>query len=242
MDNFVEGNNQFFIVGCQRTGSTLLELILDSHPNVRIVGDPVIYSTSYNRTNINYVGYKTLNLTHRYDFLKTRYPKAKSLFLFRNIKSIVCSLRKYYDQKWIYENIHNIVYFISNSPIRKFYFTELKKIKNNKLLTYAFYVFSNFHMLEEHENVGIDTLFIKYESLINDSKKEITKILDFLDLSWHKDILNHHLLHKGIFDNNVDSERSIDNKSLYLWKEKLKKEEIDEIDNYIIYLKEKIYN
>jgi len=242
LNNFSKGEDQFFIIGCQRSGATLLELILNSHPNIQIIGDPNIFGRRYQiKEDIKLFGHKTLDLTHRYYFFKERYPRAKFLFLVRNVKSLISSILNFYSWEFISRKIEESFWYISSSKFRRNLLEEFRGTKGDKLLELAFYIHNMFYIYEEYKREKLDILFIKYEHLIKNSQKEITRILNFLNLSWHSNTLKHHFFHKGVFNNGIDSQRSLDSSSLYLWKDKFTQNEINRIDNYLIYLK-RLYN
>lgn len=251
MKDFSKGENQFFIIGCQRSGTTLLELILDSHPNIQVIGESTVYSSYKNIDKLNkIVGYKAPYWTYKNDFFKETYPKAKYLFVFRDVKSIVLSMlslkltnNKIWAEAYWSQETERSINSISTFFIRNILKEEFKKIKyKNLILQTTFCVLCKVYLFDEYKKINLNIKRINYLDIVKNTKKTIQEALSFLSLKWHDNILKHHLLHEGSFSGKTDPKRSIDENSLDLWKERFSREEINEIDNYIIYLREKIYN
>jgi len=248
LDNFSKGQNQFFIIGSQRSGTTLLELILDSHKNICTVGEPSVYnfSRSLNPLSGKIIGYKVPSLTYKYDYFKENYPNSKYLFIFRNVKSVVASMLNFKMQlenkslaevNWSREtedSIDSISCILTRRKLRD----EYNRVKNlDLILQTTLSVFCKYYLFDEYKNLNLDIKEVKYSDIVINTRETIEDILVFLSLEWDDNVLNHHLLHKGKFSGEIDPKRSIDSSSLYLWKDKFTQDEINKIDNYLIYLK-----
>ncbi len=92
-ENLKEGNF-FFIVGSQRSGTTLLRLSLNSHPDLIVYDEYDAYERLALRKfpQRRLLGFKIPIWTHRYHFLMERYPNSKFIFLKRDIKGVAASM------------------------------------------------------------------------------------------------------------------------------------------------------
>ena len=243
------GSKQFMIVGSQRSGTTLLELILDSHPDIKILGEPEVYN-SFNKSSDNgkHLGYKVPMWTHRYHFFRDTYPNSKILFLFRDIKSIASSMlslvfKQYNNRDWVDINARgemmNSITGISKPYIRNFFRKEIGT-QDNKVLIATLCAYIKSYLYEEYKNAKMDVFPVKYHKLVQEPREEIERVLFFLKIPWSDEVLRHHELHKGVFIGNTNSQRKIDVSSLEKWRKRFSEEEIKRIDEYLTYLEKNI--
>lgn len=76
-------------------------------------------------------------------------------------------------------------------------------------------------LLGLYEKNGISHMVVQYETLVSSPKKEISQILEYLDLPWHENVLKHHLLHFGAVVGDTDSGRPIDPRNIGKWRKEL---------------------
>ena len=183
-----------FIVGMPRSGSSLVEQILASHkkifgggelPYIQEIAQKIICEEKIDATLID-------NFRNDYLDLIAELNNSSSVFtdkellnfnsiglilsLFPNAKIINCT-RDPLDNCWsIYKNFFPIkTKFVNNfRDIVKFYKLYLKTM--------------NFWQKEFPKNI----YNLKYESLVEDPKKHIGKILAFCNLEWDENVMSHH--------------------------------------------------
>ena len=183
-----------FIVGMPRSGSSLIEQILASHkkvfgggelPYIQEIAQKIIGEEKIDASLIN-------NLRNGYLDLIAELNNSSSVFtdkellnfnsiglilrLFPNAKILNCT-RDPLDNCWsIYKNFFPIkTKFVNNfKDIAKFY-----KLYLNTM---------NFWQKEFPKNI----YNLKYESLVEDPKKYIGKILAFCNLEWDENVMSHH--------------------------------------------------
>ncbi len=80
----------------------------------------------------------------------------------------------------------------------------------------------------ERENISFE--IVKYETLVKHPKEEIKKALDFLNIPWHRNVLKHHRLHKGIHMGKTDYSKPIDSENVGRWRTLFSKEELELIN------------
>ena len=97
--------------------------------------------------------------------------------------------------------------------------------------------------LDYKENLKMNYITSKYEDLIEDFDKQISKILDFLDVSWNENIKNYrHTAHKRGKINTPSSSQVVQplyKSSIEKWKnyEKYFKNSNQYLDKWKIYFK-----
>ncbi|MGA3202069.1 MAG: sulfotransferase [Bryobacteraceae bacterium] len=116
---FLNANNSFFIVGCQRSGTTLLRLVLDSHPEIRCFDELQSYrllasKSSEQTIRESWVGLKIPRWTEQLDSpvqldfgliekADHIYEGQKILFLVRDYRDTIASMLKLKDgsESWL---------------------------------------------------------------------------------------------------------------------------------------------
>lgn len=231
----------FFIVGCQRSGTTMLGLALDSHPDITIYDEP----EAYHRIRANdfikrgYIGFKIPMWTHRHEYLISRYPNSKFIYLYRNIKSVVSSMLKLQrsHHKWIEQScipeIETFLSVIDNKKIRDIFLSEYNTVNtNNDYVSLAsLFAYIKNYMRNEYRINNVNYIEINYETLVNNPDNILGDIITFLDVKWDDSLLKHHENKTGIRIGGTDSAREIDTVSVDKWKYQLSSAEIEVIDN-----------
>ena len=185
-----DGENNIFILGMPRSGTTLIERILSSHSNVSSISeanfipekvhkhiDKEFLNTNFNDDYNNFV--KTFNIKNDIivdktltnfwylGFIKIFFPKAKIIHVSRNPKDNCLS---------IYENL--------------FDYPEGWNSDQNELAEY-YLIYKD--MMEFWNKMFKGTIFnIKYEDLILDPETKIKEIIKYCKLSWEKNCLDFH--------------------------------------------------
>lgn len=230
-------NKPFCLVGSQRSGTTMLCLILNSHPNLRVYDEDVAYdiirSDKYRSEGL--VGFKIPIWTQRYKFMKKKYPYAKYIFLQRDTKSVVASMLAL---GWI-KNYGKGEYWtsygaISDTITKRVFSDAYKEFEKNKdeIILATLVALIKSYMIIEYRKNDLNVLEVWYESLVSKPELEINKVLDFLGVDWNREVLRHHEAHSGIWAGRTDASRPIDIESVNKWEKRLTEEQVKTVEKF----------
>lgn len=247
--------NKFLILGCQRSGTTLLRLVLDSHPEINCLDEQKSYTQlekeSFEEITASNIGFKVpiyTELMVEYNFIK-RFKDYKIIFMDREIHEVCASMLcmsnfLYYEYETIGKWLDD-----SNRKLAKNYFFKdyLKSINREKMTRmqkidlacryWSYKTDSYAKMLK----LGFNVKRVKYSDLVSEPEPTIMEILNFLGIPWHDACMKHHKCEHGELDNgiaigNTNAKRAIDSLSLEKYKYVLT---VAEIESIKIYMKEK---
>jgi hypothetical protein len=218
---------RFFILGCQRTGTTLLRLILEGHPDVvcydelkayAILKNPVVENLSPARL----IGYKLpcwaeqLTRPVLFDegaegFCNNFYRGEKILFLQRDVRDTIASMLKLNAGRgsWCETWAPRIIYAkVAREEIFRWrYARELSIIKDlgSPLVGFAalYWKYKN-DAFFEYQREGLPVLPVSYEELVTNPRPVLQSVCSHLSISFHKNLLKHHELpHGELFENGL---------------------------------------
>ena len=196
-----------FLIGFSRSGTTLLQTILRSHPNIEVIEEEPLLNSFLNSlqkiTNNNFENLKKIDV-NEISNLKKLYLSSKEKFVKNKNNSL-----KYIDKEPL--NIIHVGEIVRVFPNAKFlvsirhpYDCVLSCFMQNFILNDTLVNFLN---LEDSANfydkvmklwvsyinyLPINYHLIKYEDVVLDFEKTLKETLKFLDLPWSDKILNFH--------------------------------------------------
>jgi hypothetical protein len=246
-------NSPILITGCQRSGTTLLRLILDSHPEIRSIPEVQYQDEQLNEYLSDpqyhpYVLFKLPTFAHAVSAIKS-VPKLKVLWCIRDPRDVVASmlnLRLQLDGasiSWA-AHPHGADREIQNcaSALQARTKSELEKIMHRyiqigrlppsqrshiaKVYVGALCWRLKQELLAIYDLEKIDYKLVTYTKLIANPKHEIGEILSYLGVPWDDNVLKHDQLHHGKVVGNTDSERPIDGGNTGKWKKSLKSDDL----------------
>jgi len=200
----------FFILGCQRAGTTLMRLILESHSKVTCYDEPSCYELlrDYNKilsikSKNRLFGFKTPLITEQMnepffcdvslDFLiQNYYQSYQKILIIRDVRDTVSSMMTLKQGTSTWFDLwpkKSIEFWINTIPDFKSKFSkDLKKIsksKNKSISSASFYWKYKTGSLFDYE--GKSRMYpIKYEDLVLEPLKTIQGVVKFLKLKWEE--------------------------------------------------------
>jgi hypothetical protein len=195
------------ILGCQRSGTTLTFLLLNSHPQIKGIDETQTgysfphQSVLYRNLIDNYLTcFKLPNQTFNFEYIVQHYPQAKIIFPIRNPYSVVSSMRSFTIKTRNKQG--NWLNCFAKEELWKFdsFLPDILSLDLDSLdeIALGAYVWKYQNIaLNKYKEAGFDIFVFKYEELLADPQKTIAKILDFINLDWDDIVLNHQKYYEG---------------------------------------------
>ena len=191
------------ILGCQRSGTTLTYLILNSHSQIKGIDEtesnycfphPSILAYNWMR------GYTTClklpNQTFNLEHIVKYFPQAKIIWLLRNPYAVVSSMRKFQTNGGNWLNRYAKQELLRESLlIPEILSLDLENLDEVSLGAMV-WRYKNI-ALEKYKNTGLNIFTVKYEELLDRPQQVIANMLEFANLEWNDNVLNHHQHYRG---------------------------------------------
>lgn len=190
------------ILGCQRSGTTLIYLILNAHPQVKGIDETETnysfphQSVLYNNSKNNYLTcLKLPNQTFNLKYIIQHFPQTKIIWPIRNPYKVVSSMRSFAIQGKAKQG--NWLKFFAQQELLSLsdFFPEIKTwdLTNLDEVSLGAYIWKyKNYALEQYKETNLDVLVFKYEDLLDNSRKVIGEMLNFVGLNWDDIVFNHH--------------------------------------------------
>jgi hypothetical protein len=247
---------RFFILGCQRTGTTLIRLILEAHPEVFCYDELKGYAALQKCVPgdlplVRFIGFKiprwTEQLTQRVlvdegpeGSCHNFYRGEKILFLQRDVRDTIASMLKLKagESNWCEIWVPCIIEakVARDETFRLRYSAELDYIErcSNRLIglaaLYWKYKTDSFFF---YRHQGFPVLAVSYERLVANPRRTLEVVCAHLGMPFHENLMRHNVLrHSELFDNgltlgNTDPTRPINSDSVGQWEGFLTAKDID---------------
>lgn len=257
VSNPTNPSRRFLIVGCQRTGTTLLRLVLECHSHIFCFDEEKAYlalrdDTVKEAEGSALVGFKIPSWTEQLDddwlydvglglWCKHFYRREPIVFLLRDVREVVASMMdlKLFGLNW-WSALGSLTLRMKlKSPaFRKRYHREIQDIGDpnvNQPAAAALYWKYKTQAYFDYKEKGWPVYGVLYERLVTSPAQEISRILGFLGLKWEDSLLTHSQLphteldQEGKAMGQTDPTRPIDHSSLERWRERLSSSDVDQI-------------
>jgi hypothetical protein len=211
---------RFFIAGCQRSGTTLLRLVLGSHEEILCFDEAVSYdllraeapgtrTRTAERPSTQIVGFKVPRFSEQltrpiftdplYGALPSFYMGDKVVFLFRDVLDVIKSMIKLKEgeEAWIDKYGREILSFMVSQPGSNIGFKSkyefIGRLGFPSHLVGALYWAMKSQGYFELAKRGLPVLPVRYERFVSDPRVELARICGFLRVPWSDALLSHHL-------------------------------------------------
>tara|TARA_Y100000590_G_C15393388_1_gene890953 strand:- start:27 stop:839 length:813 start_codon:yes stop_codon:yes gene_type:complete len=198
-------SSPIFILGMPRSGTTLIEQILSSHPDV-FGGDEQIFIPTLINNNF---GNKDFNLyfSNIINFKKENFRKIGEDYIssMKNLSKDSLRFTDKFPENFLWIGFiklilpkSKIIHCFRNSKdncisLFKNHFPDGRINYSYNLDTTVEYYNKYYDLMNHWNKIFPDFIFnIKYEKLISETENELKKLLKFCDLSWNNKCLNFH--------------------------------------------------
>jgi Sulfotransferase domain len=251
-----EHDHWFFILGCQRSGTTLLRLILECHPDVQCCDEWMAYHVLASRLEVTrerpLVGFKVPRLTEQFgnaaftEIAGTPVPNLylgrPLIFMVRDVRDVVASMLKLringmtWLDRWgkpvLESKVANDAAFCERyGPA----FEALGHSRFPHVGAAGLYWRYKVEALFDYLRTGRQVLMVRYEDLVHRPAVELVRVCGFLGIRWEPALLDHpqfphgELMRDGMAIGNTNPQRGIDDSSVGQWRSTFREEEISEI-------------
>ena len=246
-------NNIILITGCQRSGTTLMNLILDSHPDIYCIDEDkfsiwLLNSYIHMQYGKPYLSFKLPRAASMLSFIKDL-PDARVLYHLRDPLDVVHSMVKL---KIKFENtlvswaahpacaqseITNGIWILDDDVRERLHphivrFSEIsrkhpqERNREECILSGALCWAIKNEIPAVYDAEGISYHIIRYEDLVTAPRDIIADALDYIGIRWDDNVLRHHELHQGRSIGLTSNTRKIDNRSVAQGKSNFNADEI----------------
>ena len=246
-------NNIILITGCQRSGTTLMNLILDSHPDVYSIDEDKFSIWLLNAyIHMQYgkpcVSFKLPRAAPMLSFIRGL-PEARVLYHLRDPLDVVYSMVKlnisFQDSSvsWAAHpgcaqlDIMNGYWVLGDEARQRLKphverFSDISKkhpqerSREECILSGALVWAIKNEIPAVYDAAGISYHVVRYEDLVTAPRDVIAAALEYIGIPWDDNVLRHHELHEGSSIGLTSNTRKIDNRSVAQGKNNFNAEEI----------------
>jgi protein-tyrosine sulfotransferase len=204
----------FFIVGCQRSGTTMLESVLNAHPDVRMIGeeDRAAYRYFFREADIGQlpdqrVGLRIPVATHELESAVTWYEGARVLFVLRDPRDVVASMHVARAGKdpWIAKEgqgeiertLHNLP---DNAELERRVQQLYDEIDDRGDIRFGAMLWAlKNRYIPLYARSSLPTKIVRYELLVSQPEPYLRQICDHLGLDWSNRLLEHGKYNEGMW-------------------------------------------
>jgi hypothetical protein len=248
---------RYFIAGCQRSGTTLMRLVLECHPEVfcydEIEGYKALVTDRFTPPpGKRLIGFKVPRWTEQFEdemladegleeTASQLYRREPIVFMLRDVRDTVASMRKLMagEAEWLHVYGRSIL----ESKIRQPRFCErfgreiaqLRSGGESLAAVGAFYWKYKTQAYFDYLARAWPVCGVPYEALVRDPEPHLRRVLAFLGLAWCPNLLDHpQSAHAELYPNgttvgNTDPRRPIHADSVGQWRQILSAAEVSEI-------------
>jgi hypothetical protein len=196
--------NLFFIVGCQRSGTTMLESILNAHPDVRVIGEEGRASYKYfwkeedlSELSDQWLGLRIPVSTNELEHAIAH--GARVLFMLRDPRDVVASMHvaRSDGEPWIAVQAHEeISRTLRNLPDRAELERHLRQLydeiddRGDVRFGAFLWVLKN-RYIPLYLRSPLPTKLVRYEVLVSRPEPCLRQICGHLGLDWSERLLEH---------------------------------------------------
>lgn len=239
--------NGFLIIGCQRSGTTLVRLILDSHSHIQCYDEMLSYAMLRREricdTTRPLAGFKVPMLTEQLDELtywdrdtasaQPVYSGQKLIGVVRDARDTIASMfgLAFDEDTWFDRfGMRTLTGLICENPaFRERYATALDEVRqaaaaDKKIALAALYWRFKVDAIHDYAAAAFPVFVTTYEDIVTNPAPELRRMCEFLEVEWEDRLLRHaeiphgELMPDGLAIGDTDPRRPIHASSMHQWR------------------------
>ena len=190
------------ILGCQRSGTTLTFLMLNSHPKLTILDETEsqfdylpLNSMFQNWIEGNFFGCKLPAKVGNIEYINRYFPHVKIVWPIRNPYSVISSMKSLDMGKDSWINLYGKLEIKSLTSL----FPEINDLNIDLLdeASMGAYIWKYKNLaIKKYQERKLNIFPFKYEDLLENPQKIASNLLDFIGLEWNESILEYNRKYK----------------------------------------------
>lgn len=243
---------RILITGCQRSGTTLMGLIMDSHPLIKNVDEAEFNSIEDLSSKLHSCA-KLPQESANIDFIKNEFEPDIVIWMVRNPFDVVKSMLSLHikrsrtvTESWAstfsHVEISRILQYLPNENFSEYSVLinryrsilsqgALRDTENGMIISAVTCWVLKQLGLQAFRNAGMNIHVVRYEDLLLNPEPVLKSICEKAGVEYHDDMLRHHELHQGVSIGKTINNRAIDRSNIFLGGNYFNSNEISLIDN-----------
>ncbi|HXT68229.1 MAG TPA: sulfotransferase [Vicinamibacterales bacterium] len=250
----------FFIIGCQRSGTTLMRLVLECHSEIECRDEAISYGLIAGRRSTKRgrprLGLKVPCLTEQfaapaiYDVkwipeIPNGYRNHPLIFMVRDVRDTVASMLelKVFGRRWVEASLGPTIRAKSSREpafVARYgaLIDSFAQHDDPTVARAAFCWRYKTDALPEYQDLRLPVLMVRYEDLVNQPRATLERVCRFLGVGWEPGLLRHARFQHGELDSDgiamggTDASRPIDATSTGRWRRTFSPAQVSEILAY----------
>jgi hypothetical protein len=260
----------FFIIGCQRSGTTLMRLVLECHSEVECRDEVVSYGTIGGRRTTartrRLLGLKVPCLTEQFASptlwdvawvpeVPNGYRGHPLIFMIRDARDTVASMMglQVFGRSWVESSLESTLQAkVERDPaFAERYASALSLLdwsRRRDPAKAALYWRYKSDALFDYLSRRFPVLLVRYEDVVRQPQLELLRVCGFLRIPWERGLLNHpgfthrELDSAGIAMGGTNARRPIDRESVGKWRNALTEEQAADVLRFAGTLQADLYS
>lgn len=254
-----ERERWFLIIGCQRSGTTLMRLILESHSQVQCWDEQISYAVLSGRRRTTpersrpLLGLKVPCLTeqlagpslwdpHLLPEVPNFYAGQRLIFMVRDVRDTIASMQGLRPNGKAWLDTHLLLSLrkklAKDVAFKARYaadLAQLRRARHPRLARAAFYWRYKSEALFDYLDRGFPVLPLRYEDVVRRPQLELLRVCGFLQVPWEPALLRHQTFphaevnDEGLAVGGTDPARAIDVRSVDRWRTSFSDDQLEEM-------------
>ena len=183
------------------------------------------------RNHVQFLVLKAPNLTYAYDKVPQAFPNAKIVYMFRDIRDVVASMKKFNNVPILKNQLAHI---LASDDLARMFPRELSLLRQSNWVVrphvkMALVAKIKMSLSKCFLDNGLDVVKVRYEELVSHPEHVIPHVLEELGIPPATECLRHYEVFQDLGPDGTQRSRPLDERSIGKWKTSLTKRQAKEI-------------